>query len=186
MKLSHSKYYLMLLCLVFIGCRIPPPSSSSLSNWEIATDQFGVRSGYPLHHRHPVGSGYGKRIHPVTGKSSFHHGQDFPCKKGTWIRAVASGEVVISEKSNTAGNYIELIHPQGKGTVHTRYMHLNRRHVRVGETVARGQLIGTCGSTGRSTGPHLHFEIRHDGDSVPPLILKNQQESGVWNLMNGY
>ena len=186
MKQSHSKYLLIILSWIFTSCRIPPPSSSSLSNWKIATEQFGVRSGYPLHSRHTVGSGYGKRIHPVTGRSTVHHGQDFPCRKGAWIRAVASGEVTISEHSKTAGHYIELIHPQGTGTVHTRYMHLHRRHARVGDTVSRGEIIGTCGSTGRSTGPHLHFELRHNGQSIPPLILKVKRESGIWDALNGY
>ena len=186
MKLSHIKYLSILLSWIFLSCRVPPPSSSSLSNWEIATEQFGLRSGYPLNSRHTVGSGYGNRVHPVTGKPSFHHGQDFPCRKGALVRAVASGEVSVSEHSNTAGQYIELVHPQASGQVHTRYLHLNRRHVGVGDTVARGQIIGTCGSTGRSTGAHLHFELIHNGQSVPPLTLKKRRESGVWNVLNGY
>ena len=131
--------------MIFTSCRVPPPSSSSLSNWEIATEQFGLRSDYPLHSSHTVGSGYGSRVHPVTGKLAFHHGQDFPCRKGAWVRAVASGGVTISERSKTAGHYMELFHPQATEQVRTRYLHLNRRHVRIGDTVVRGQIIGTCG-----------------------------------------
>ena len=172
------------LFLLMIGCHSPAPNQSSLSNWKVATSQFGIASTYPTHKNHTVGSGYGMRTHPVTGKHTMHQGQDFPCRKGTPIRSVASGEVTRSEHSSTGGHMIEIVH-YATEVVHTRYLHLHRRHVRVGETVSRGQRIGSCGSTGRSTGPHLHFEVRVNQKSIPPLILKQHAER-EWDVLYGY
>lgn len=171
-------------CLLLLGCRIPPPSTSSLANWEIATSTLGLSSTYPIHRNHPVGSPYGMRRHPVTGQRKMHNGHDIPCRKGTPIRAVASGEVTRSEHSAAGGNMIEIVH-YGKQTIHTRYLHLNRRHVRVGQTVSKGQRIGSCGSTGRSTGPHLHFEVRVNQNPIPPLVLKKAQER-EWDVLYGF
>ena len=174
-------------CFILLGCRIPAPSDSALSNWTVATTELGIPSTYPIHKNHSVGSPYGMRKHPVTGLHKLHGGQDIPCKKGTRIRSVAAGEVTMSEHSSTAGNIIEIEH-FGSKTIHTRYLHLNKRHLGVGKTVARGQVIGTCGNTGRSTGPHLHFEVRVDNRTVPPLKLKKpwQQNKGQWNVLYGY
>ena len=172
------------LFLLMIGCHSPAPNQSSLSNWKVSTNQFGIASTYPIHKNHTVGSGYGMRTHPVTGKHTMHQGQDFPCRKGTPIRSVASGEVTRSEHSSTGGHMIEIVH-YATEMVHTRYLHLHRRHVRVGETVSRGQRIGSCGSTGRSTGPHLHFEVRVNQNPIPPLILK-QHEEREWDVLYGY
>jgi len=113
-----------------------------------------------------------------------HNGHDIPCRKGTPIRAVAAGEVTRSEHSAAGGNMIEVEH-YGKNTVHTRYLHLHRRHVRVGQTVSKGQRIGSCGSTGRSTGPHLHFEVRLNQKPIPPLVLKEPQER-EWDVLYGF
>ena len=170
--------------LTVLGCRPPEPTTSSLSSWEIATSRHGIASTYPIHKTHTVGSGYGMRTHPVTGKRTMHHGQDFPCRKGVPIRSVASGEVTRSENSSTGGQMIEIVH-YATETVHTRYLHLHRRHVRVGETVSRGQRIGSCGSTGRSTGPHLHFEVRINQHPIPPLVLKKHDER-EWDVLYGY
>lgn len=170
--------------LIGVACHLPPPSQSSLSNWDVATKTFGISTTYPLHRRHSVGSPYGMRTHPVTGKRTMHNGHDIPCRTGTPIRTVASGEVTRSEHSATGGNLIEITH-YGKNTIHTRYLHLRRRHVRVGETVSKGQRIGSCGSTGRSTGPHLHFEVLVNGKPIPPLVLKQKIER-EWDVLYGY
>lgn len=122
----------------------------------------------------------------MTGKKAMHQGHDIPCRKGAWIRAAAAGEITISERSSTAGNYIEIKHRDHPQTVHTRYLHLKRRHVRVGSSVAKGEVIGTCGSTGRSTGPHLHFEVRIDGTPIPPLVLRPMFSDGMWDVLNGF
>lgn len=148
-------------------------SGHPLKELELNLPQYGVApSVYPLKKSSIAGSPYGWRIHPIKNTQSLHRGQDIPCKKGTAIKAVAGGTVVISRKSDTAGKYIEIEHPSQSHTVTTRYLHLRVRHVKEGDTVAMGQIIGSCGSTGNSTGPHLHFEIKVDGTAVPPFYLK--------------
>jgi len=113
----------------------------------------------------PVESGwysskFGWRIDPFTGKKAFHEGLDFNADTGTGILAAAGGIVVYSGFHPEYGNMIEIDH--GNDLV-SRYAHASKRGVKVGEVVLRGQKIGEVGSTGRSTGSHLHFEIRHRG-----------------------
>lgn len=113
----------------------------------------------------PVESGwyssrFGWRIDPFTGKKAFHEGLDFNAEVGTPILAAAGGIVVYSGSHPEYGNMIEVDH--GNDLV-TRYAHASKRGVNVGDVVLRGQKIGEVGNTGRSTGAHLHFEIRHRG-----------------------
>lgn len=113
----------------------------------------------------PVESGwyssrFGWRIDPFTGKKAFHEGLDFNAEVGTPILAAAGGIVVYSGSHPEYGNMIEIDH--GNDLV-TRYAHASKRGVNVGDVVLRGQKIGEVGNTGRSTGAHLHFEIRHRG-----------------------
>ncbi len=118
----------------------------------------------------PVDSGwvsarFGMRNDPFDGKRKFHHGIDFAAKRGTPIRAVAFGIVVRSGPVKGFGNLVEIKH--GNGLI-TRYAHCEKTLVRVGDMVRRGQEIATVGSTGRSTGPHLHFEVLRDGRPIDP------------------
>jgi murein DD-endopeptidase MepM/ murein hydrolase activator NlpD len=118
----------------------------------------------------PVGSGlfssnFGWRIDPFTGFHAFHEGIDFMGEIGTPIRAAAGGVVVASELHPQYGNMIEIDH--GNDLV-TRYGHASKRTVKVGDVVLRGAKIGEVGSTGRSTGPHLHFEVRLRGVAQNP------------------
>jgi murein DD-endopeptidase MepM/ murein hydrolase activator NlpD len=105
-------------------------------------------------------SNFGWRIDPFSGKSAFHEGIDFNAEPGTPIVAAAGGIVVYSDFHPEYGNMIEIDH--GNDLV-TRYAHASKRLVRVGEVVLRGQKIAEVGNTGRSTGAHLHFEIRDKG-----------------------
>ena len=115
-------------------------------------------------------SGYGYRIDPFTGRRAFHEGVDFAAKTGTSINAAAGGIVVYSDRHPNYGNMIEIDHG---GDLVSRYAHASKRLVEIGEVVTSGQKIAEVGSTGRSTGPHLHFEIRHKGISKnPSLFLK--------------
>ena len=91
---------------------------------------------------------------------------DVGAPTGTDIVAAADGEVVISKYSNSAGNYITINHGGGVSTV---YMHASSRLVNVGDHVKKGQLIAKVGSTGRSTGPHLHFGVRVNSEYVNPM-----------------
>ena len=110
-------------------------------------------------------SNFGWRIDPFTGGNAFHEGVDFVAEAGTPILAAAGGVVVSSEAHPQYGNMVEIDHGNG---LTTRYGHASRRSVKVGDVVLRGAKIGEVGSTGRSTGPHLHFEVRINGTAQNP------------------
>jgi murein DD-endopeptidase MepM/ murein hydrolase activator NlpD len=105
-------------------------------------------------------SNFGYRIDPFSGEQSFHEGVDFPADSGTPIVAAASGKVVTAEVHPQYGKMIEIDH--GNGLL-SRYAHTSQIFVKEGDLVMRGQRVATVGSTGRSTGPHLHFEVRLNG-----------------------
>lgn len=107
---------------------------------------------------------YGSRTHPITGKESFHSGMDIAAAKGTPVAAYQCGTVTKVDQNDTYGNCVLIT----SGELQTFYAHLSSVEVREGQTVESGQAIGKVGSTGLSTGPHLHFEIRIDGQSVDP------------------
>ena len=110
-------------------------------------------------------SNFGWRIDPFTGQKSFHEGIDFPSESGTPIVAAASGKVIAAEVHPQYGKMIEIDH--GNGLV-TRYAHASTLLVKEGDLVVRGQQIARVGTTGRSTGPHLHFEVRLNGAPQNP------------------
>ena len=110
-------------------------------------------------------SGFGVRIDPFTGRRIFHEGVDFSAATGTPIVAAAGGVVVYSDFHPEYGNMVDVDH--GNDFV-SRYAHASKRLVRLGQVVVRGQKIAEVGSTGRSTGPHLHFEVRHKGSPQNP------------------
>ena len=115
-------------------------------------------------------SGFGLRIDPFTGKNAFHEGVDFIAEIGTPVMAAAGGVVVYSDYHPEYGNMIDIDH--GNDLV-SRYAHAAKRLVKPGQVVLRGQKIAEVGSTGRSTGPHLHFEVRHRGlPQNPTRFLK--------------
>ena len=105
------------------------------------------------------------RNHPVLNRPIKHNGVDFGSGRDTEIFSAADGKVILSKFGKGYGNYIIIEHNDGISTV---YAHLNARNVEEGDRVSRGQLIGLSGSTGRSTGPHLHYEIRVSGTPVDP------------------
>ena len=112
-----------------------------------------------------ITSKFGSRTSPTKGASSDHKGIDIGASTGTDIVAAAAGEVVISTYSYSAGNYVMVNH---SGGVYTVYMHASKLLCKVGDTVKQGQVIAKVGSTGYSTGPHLHFGIRVNGTYVNP------------------
>jgi murein DD-endopeptidase MepM/ murein hydrolase activator NlpD len=115
-------------------------------------------------------SNFGWRIDPFTGRNAFHDGVDFFAEPGAPIVAAASGVVTVAEFHPQYGNMVDIDH--GNDLV-TRYAHASVLHVRVGDVVRRGHRIADVGSTGRSTGPHLHFEVRHRGlAQTPNRVLK--------------
>ncbi len=110
-------------------------------------------------------SSYGWRIDPIRGSKAFHEGLDFPAPSGTKIFAAGDGIVTTSERTHDYGNLIKVNHGSG---LETRYAHALKRLVKNGERVFKGQVIALVGSTGRSTGPHLHYEIRLNGSPLDP------------------
>ncbi|HEY9199619.1 MAG TPA: M23 family metallopeptidase, partial [Gammaproteobacteria bacterium] len=126
-------------------------------------------------HSHPSGqpvsdgwlsSYFGMRTDPFTGRPARHQGVDFAGKLGTAIVAVASGVVTWSGPREGYGNLVEIDH--GKGFI-TRYAHNQRNLVKTGQSVRKGQQVARMGSSGRSTGPHVHFEVLRNGRQVNPL-----------------
>jgi murein DD-endopeptidase MepM/ murein hydrolase activator NlpD len=117
-----------------------------------------------------LSSGYGKRRHPILGYSRMHRGLDFAAPTGTPIMAAGDGVVESATRKGNYGNYIRIRHPNEYYTV---YAHLSRfgKGVRRGTRVKQGQTIGYVGSTGLSTGPHLHYEVHHRGKHVNPASL---------------
>ena len=120
-----------------------------------------------------LGSRFGWRIDPVNGQRAMHSGLDFPAPTGTPILAAAGGVVVTSDWHSAYGRTVEIDH--GNGLV-TRYAHASRLHVKKGDLVRRGQHIADVGNTGRSTGPHLHFEVLVSGVAQDPKVFLDAGE----------
>jgi murein DD-endopeptidase MepM/ murein hydrolase activator NlpD len=110
-------------------------------------------------------SGFGRRIDPFTRAPAFHAGIDFTADRGTDILAAASGVVITAQYQHEYGRTIEIDHGEG---LTTRYAHASKLKVEAGQIVRKGQKIGEVGNTGRSTGAHLHFEVRSHGVAVDP------------------
>lgn len=110
---------------------------------------------WPIASSHRVTSPFGWRTHPITGRQHLHGGIDIAAPNGTPILAAKAGVVVISLYGSSYGNYVVLSHPDGTRTL---YAHMSQRSVSAGDTVSQGQTVGLVGSTGSSTGNHLHFE----------------------------
>ena len=129
-----------------------PPSNST---WQCPVPYYTLTSPF------------GMRVHPVLGYKRMHNGIDMACASGTPIYATRSGTVTVaSYQAGGAGNYVSINHGDGFSSI---YMHMTHYIVYVGQQVSKGQVIGYVGSTGISTGPHLHFGISYGGTYVNPL-----------------
>jgi murein DD-endopeptidase MepM/ murein hydrolase activator NlpD len=111
-------------------------------------------------------SNFGSRTNPLTGESETHSGLDIAAPRGTPVHATADGVVQLASYNGSYGNCIEVSHGYG---IATRFGHLSSYAVRVGQRVSRGTVIGYVGATGRTTGPHLHYEILLNGQPINPL-----------------
>ncbi len=120
---------------------------------------------FPLESYTRVSDDYGQRIHPILNVPQFHNGVDFAAPKGTKIYAAYDGKVVAATYSSSMGNYIMIDHGSG---LYTIYMHASKLYVSKNDVVLKGQHIAGVGSTGRSTGNHLHFSVRLNGEYVSP------------------
>ena len=121
---------------------------------------------WPLPSSTYVTSGFGLRVHPIFGTERYHNGIDISGNSGSSILAADSGTVAIATYSSSYGNYVMIYHSNGTSTL---YAHMSSMAVSAGDSVTQGQTIGYVGSTGWSTGPHLHFEIAVNGTRVNPL-----------------
>ena len=174
---------------------IPPQWESLLANLETLSNDLSVREDRldaletlifdrQLHEdMHPTGrpledgwisSGFGYRTHPVSGAREFHSGVDFAGRRGLKVYSVGAGVVTWSGKRWGYGNLVEINH--GNGYV-TRYAHNKKNLVKIGDTVSNDQAIALLGSTGRSTGPHVHFEVLRNGKVVNPWKFIKQASS---------
>ncbi len=113
-----------------------------------------------------ISSHFGYRADPFTGHGAFHAGVDFAAEPGSRVIATGPGVVTFAGYKNGYGNVVEITHPTG---YMTRYGHNSRNLVREGDTVQKGQPIAVIGSTGRSTGTHVHFEVERDGNTLNPM-----------------
>ena len=112
-----------------------------------------------------ITSGYGNRIHPIFGTERWHSGIDIGAAAGATVIAADSGTVSVATYSSSYGNYVMIYHSNG---TYTLYAHMSSIAVTAGQSVTKGDTIGYVGSTGWSTGPHLHFEIRNSGGTIDP------------------
>ncbi|MBF4820452.1 murein DD-endopeptidase MepM [Cronobacter sakazakii] len=132
---------------------------------------------FPTSRQFRVSSNFNpRRLNPVTGRVAPHKGVDFAMPQGTPVLAVGDGEVVMAKRSGTAGYYVAIRHGR---TYTTRYMHLKKLLVKPGQKVKRGDRIALSGNTGRSTGPHLHYEIWINQQAVNPLTAKLPRSEGL-------
>lgn len=114
----------------------------------------------------PISSSFGPRRDPLLGTAALHSGMDFRAPMGTLVRAAGPGRVVSASWNGGYGRMVEIDHDDG---LKTRYAHMKSIDVTVGQKIAAGETVGRVGSSGRSTGPHLHYEIRKDGKALDPL-----------------
>ncbi|MGB7433529.1 MAG: M23 family metallopeptidase [Ahrensia sp.] len=112
-----------------------------------------------------LSSRFGNRRDPIIGRTAFHAGLDFRTPTGTPIKASGDGVVIKAGRNGGYGKMVEIKHPSG---LTTRYAHLSKIYVKKGQAVATGSTVGAAGSTGRSTGPHLHYEVRQNGKPLDP------------------
>ncbi len=175
------------------GGPMVPLTSKTIGNFEykLSQAQFAIQQAQrirkvvialpidrPLSAEHETTSGFGARTDPFTRSMAMHTGIDFRAPTGAAVRATGGGKVIDAGRMGGYGNMVEIDHGHG---VTTRYAHLSTIEVDVGDTVNKGEIIGRVGSTGRSTGPHLHYETRIDGDAADPLrfMRAGQKHGGI-------
>jgi len=136
-------------------------------------------------------SGFGVRSDPFSGAAAHHLGVDIASPAGTPIFATADARVVKAQRAGGYGNMVELDHGNG---YQTRYAHMQTIYVQPGQFIRRGTMVGLVGSTGRSTGPHLHYEVRYNGQPLNPEpyiqsggghLSKRRSGSGARSAMGG-
>ena len=149
--------------------------------WKRLDTGLAASVGVAVPSRRPIdamslSSSYGMRVHPITGKVARHNGIDIPAPRGTAIYATADGIVGRAQRLGGYGNYVEIEHGN---MIQTRYGHMSSYIVRPGQQVKRGEIVGYVGSTGRSTGNHLHYEVRIEGAPVNPMPFVRSDQMAI-------
>jgi len=129
----------------------------------------GAIRSFPIANPAPgrrISSTFGNRRDPILNRSAFHSGIDFAVPSGTPVRATGAGTVIKAGRNGGYGNMVEIRHANG---LTTRYAHMSRILVKTGQKVAVGTIVGKSGNTGRSTGPHLHYEVRQNTKAINPM-----------------
>ena len=165
---------------------VPAPSEDSEARaifqaWKRLDTRLAASVGVAVPSRRPIdamslSSSYGMRVHPITGKVARHNGIDIPAPRGTAIYATADGIVGRAQRLGGYGNYVEIEHGN---MIQTRYGHMSSYIVRPGQQVKRGEIVGYVGSTGRSTGNHLHYEVRIEGAPVNPMPFVRSDQMAI-------
>lgn len=148
---------------------------------QVASTSLAIPSRKPVDAMR-ITSDFGTRSDPFSGRAKAHQGIDIPGAIGTPIYATADGIVAKAEWFGGYGNFIQLAHGN---SIETRYGHMSRLNVRENDRVRKGQVIGYMGSTGRSTGSHLHYEVRIDGTAVNPMSFVTPGEVMLASLETG-
>lgn len=150
------------------GSTISVPTDSIISINPVSENSIKPtieKMSYQMPVKGRISSGFGNRFHPIDKVTKFHAGMDIAAPVGTKIGAAAAGVVTFAGWSKGYGNLVVIKHADGK---ETRYGHTSKMFVKEGDSVVAGQQIAAVGSTGKSTGPHLHFEVRENGQAVNP------------------
>ena len=151
--------------IAMLEAQIAEEKKKILANSGVVLTYDGGAFKFPVASYTRVSDEYGPRIHPTLGIQQFHNGVDLASPKGTAIYAAYDGIVVAAAYSATMGNYVMIDHGSG---LYTIYMHASALYVEKDDIVVRGETIAAVGSTGRSTGPHLHFSVRLNGEYQSP------------------
>lgn len=138
-------------------------AATDLESSANAAEASGTELTLPVRGR--ISSGFGTRRHPLSGRTHFHSGIDVAAPRGSEVVSPAAGEVVETGSGGASGRFARVRHEDG--TI-SSYAHLERLDVRRGDPIANGQVLGTVGTTGRSTGPHLHLSVQREGDAIDP------------------
>ena len=156
-----------------------PQQNVASVNKPVATTGSLKDIAFPLPQKSSISSGFGMRADPFTGQYQNHAGIDLPAHFGSAILAASNGRVKFTGYLPRYGNLVEIDHGQG---YITRYGHADRILVSVGDAVMASQMIATVGTTGRTTGPHLHFEVSHNQNSMDPRAFLSGEGVGFLNL----
>lgn len=171
LKYSQIKFFKMYFDKQLIDCKknesllinkIKEETIEALQN----TGNTYLKGRWPIENYRYISSAYGYRIHPITKKISFHNGIDIPAPKNTSVLASDDGIVIFVGYKNGYGNVVEIEHFDSKKTL---YAHNNNIVVNKGQVVKKGQVIAKVGSTGNSTGNHIHFEVKINNERINPI-----------------